>query len=99
MKKSSREIYNELLVQITIATLKDKDDFLKCVRNVRDMNSNELTSHWKLSSYAKKYPELKQYVNNIFDEVERKIMDHLDTTREGFKDELDRMEQMEKEIE
>jgi len=98
MKKSSREIYKELLTQRTIDTLEDKIDFLRCVRNVKEMNSNELMSSSKLGIYANKYPELKEYVNDIFDEVERKIIDHLDTTKEGFKGELDRMEEMEKEI-
>jgi len=99
MKKSSHKIYQELLTQKTIDTLEDKTDFLQCVHNVKEMNSNELTSSSKLGMYSNKYPELRDYIQDIFDEVERQIIDHLSTTKEGFKNELDRIEELEKEIE
>jgi len=62
------------------------------------MSRHDLDAHEKLKKYAKQYPELQQYVQDIFNEVEAKVLAHLDITKDSWHDAIKALEEKEKEI-
>ena len=69
-----------------------------CVKQMKSMTRNDLMAHEKLKRYAKAYPELAEYVQSIFDEVEAKVLAHLDITKDSWRDAIQSLEEKEKEI-
>lgn len=62
------------------------------------MNRNEFMALEKLKRYAKEYPELTSYIHSVFDEVEAKVLKHLDITKDSWRDAIEALEEKEKEV-
>ncbi len=58
----------------------------------------ELSAHEKLKKYAKQYPILAEYIQGVFDEVEAKVLAHLDITKDRWYITIDELEEKEKEV-
>ena len=62
------------------------------------MSRNDLDAHEKLKRYAKQYPVLAEYIQGVFNEVEAKVLAHLDITKDRWYDVIRELEEKEKEI-
>lgn len=95
MKKTSQQIYDEILTEKLIDSLgEDKNRFESYINEFKSMGPKDLESFEELLVYINKYPQLNKYIHNIFQETTKNILLKLGYTLDLFEKDIKRLEKI-----
>lgn len=92
MRKNSKEIYKEILLDRELEAFPHKTLLMQCLDDIIKGHPNEYEALEKSMELVEHSPILSEYVANTIIEHSRKLMQTLNVTMEGWKQQIEELE-------
>lgn len=94
MRKTSTQIYDEIVIDKVLQTSDNRKLIEEWIENIRAGKKNDYESLIKLILLVEEYPALDKYVLKELTEIHNRIVVNSELTEEAFDKQLDKLEEL-----